>query len=81
MLPYLVTSKKNRQKLQVTQNNILKVILRLPRLTNTKLLHQITNTEPLNQRIFSLAIKYISNSNNNGYALIKGQKEQKKMTA
>ena len=65
MLPYLVTSAKNRNKLQVIQNKLLKTIYRLPKLTNTHLLHQITNTQTLNNRIKELTIKYISNARTN----------------
>lgn len=62
MLPYAVTSKIERNKLQTMQNKTLKGILKISHLTSTKLVHVLANTEPLNQRIKTLIIKYISNA-------------------
>jgi len=60
MLPYLVTSKKIRNSLQIIQNKSLKSICKLHYRTSTKLTHTIANIDQLNLRIKNMVIKYIS---------------------
>jgi len=59
MLPYLVTKNSIKKKLQVFQNQALKIIFKLPSKTSTNLIHAIANIDTIETRIKKLATKYI----------------------
>ena len=59
MLPYIVSSNKIKNGLQIIQNKALKSIYRLNKRTNTKLLHLIANKETIDVVLNKQAIKYL----------------------
>jgi len=65
MLPFTVATKSIKDKLQILQNKTLKRILKVSQKTPTNLTHTLANTQPLNTRIRTLLISYLSNARTN----------------
>ena len=60
MLPFLVTSNKIKNDLQIIQNKCLKTIMRLPLTTSTELIHTTLKISPIEKRLSLLACNYIN---------------------
>ena len=62
MLPYHITKKKTKNRLQIIQNKALKIILKANRNTSIKLLHAMANIPTINERLKTLSKKYLLHS-------------------
>ena len=62
MLPYHITRKKIKKKLQIIQNKALKIIFKVNRNTSNKILHAIANISTIEQRLKNLTKNYITRS-------------------
>ena len=74
MIPFLISCNKTKSNLQTIQNKCLKIILNVPRNTNTELLHSSLKIDKLERRLKALTTNYLNKaftSNNSIKSLIK----------
>ncbi|RMZ97450.1 hypothetical protein BpHYR1_021023 [Brachionus plicatilis] len=62
-IPFEACNDKIKEKIQRIQNNALRIILRVPKRTSTKLIHAIVDIKMINERIKE-HFKYLDNAYN-----------------